>query len=164
MLAHQAFRQLVMNILLWLFNNLPFPFQCLLISNQKRNCIKKVEHTVIWLKCHDWFVNYSRTWEYFTWKPDVLVTMRKGMHAVQGTDGEKVTGCFLLGYLHLSEWWKHGSAFRDCEGLLNCLFWLSLHYRRHYHVKITFTIFRREKIRDSRQPISSQSKYIYYGL
>ena len=75
MLAHQAFRQLAMNILLWLFNNLPFPFQCLLISNQKRNCIKKAEHTVIWLKCHDWFVNYSRTWEYFTWKPDLLVKM-----------------------------------------------------------------------------------------
>lgn len=49
-----------MDILLWLLNSLLFPLQCFLISNQKRNCIRKAEDTFIWFKCHDRFENYLR--------------------------------------------------------------------------------------------------------
>lgn len=38
-----------MDILLWVFDRHPFPFQCFLISSQKRNCIKEGEYNYIYV-------------------------------------------------------------------------------------------------------------------
>lgn len=44
------------------------------------------------------------------------------MPTVQGTDGEKVMGCFLLGHLHLSSDGNMVQLLGTIEGLLNCFF------------------------------------------
>lgn len=55
----------------------------------------------MWLKCHDWFVNYSRTLEYLPWKPgrcadkdERETAFNKGHALLQGTGLKMSRDCF----------------------------------------------------------------------
>lgn len=146
-----------MDILLWLFDRHPFPFQCFLISSQKRNCIKEGEYNYIYVAQMPRLVcELLKNLGIFNleircaFEREILSLTRT--LSKQGADRENVVWLLSSWWPVYPEWLQQASAkVRDGRDGWAAAFGSHLTERRHYLVGIALTILRKERTRDSRQ-------------